>query len=225
MAFSIARSRFALPTSSTFLTLNGLGVVLGIIYNMQTPDLYKHNAHHSLGWIATWIMAGRVATGVLLTYSERQKDRGSTAAESMAFLPLSRANLAQQDMTGCENEASTGGRDPTSRLLSSFGSSSRSSVDSLRPGGRSVVEPKNEDEGSEEQHSNRSSSWYAGFFNKYLSVHVASVSKCRLLRASNILVEVVDRTILILGFIALLTGGVTYAGIFVSQTSDTRDRY
>ncbi|KAJ9615256.1 hypothetical protein H2200_001330 [Cladophialophora chaetospira] len=102
--FSIAKSRLALPVNLAFFIINSLGVIVGTIYNAITPDLYEHNAHHSIGWIATWIA--------------------------------------------------------TTWLVLSFKSSSR------------------------------------------------------LLRASKIMVGVIDRAILILGFVALLTGGVTYVGIF-----------
>ena len=45
----------------------------------------------------------------------------------------------------------------------------------------------------------------------------ASLGSNRVVRAAGVLYDVVDRTILMLGFIALATGIVTYGGHFVSS--------
>lgn len=50
---SIARSRLVLPSQLAFLAINALALVLGVIYNHQTPDLYSNNAHSKIGWIIT----------------------------------------------------------------------------------------------------------------------------------------------------------------------------
>lgn len=57
---SLARSRYRLTAQLVFLAVNGGGVLLGTVYNANTPDLYPNNAHHKLGWIVTdGMRAGR----------------------------------------------------------------------------------------------------------------------------------------------------------------------
>ncbi|KAI5289930.1 hypothetical protein KEM54_002853, partial [Ascosphaera aggregata] len=51
---SIAKSKHTLPVQFIFLVFNAFGVLLSVIYNASTPDLYENNAHHKMGWIATW---------------------------------------------------------------------------------------------------------------------------------------------------------------------------
>ncbi|KAF4594478.1 putative membrane protein C3B8.06 [Ophiocordyceps camponoti-floridani] len=57
---SLAGSRFTLLSQYWFLGLNALGLVFGIIYNAQTPDLYPNNAHGKIGWIITMVASAQV---------------------------------------------------------------------------------------------------------------------------------------------------------------------
>lgn len=56
------------------------------------------------------------------------------------------------------------------------------------------------------------------FVDRYLSQRIPGLVSRRLQRGLEISYEIIDRTILVLGFIALSTGGVTYAGIFVRRS-------
>ncbi|GAM42685.1 hypothetical protein TCE0_044r16897 [Talaromyces pinophilus] len=53
---SIAHSRYTVPVQLVFLIINAIALLFGIIYNTSTPDLYENNAHHKVGWIATWVI-------------------------------------------------------------------------------------------------------------------------------------------------------------------------
>ncbi|KAF4992074.1 hypothetical protein FGRMN_7425 [Fusarium graminum] len=57
--FSLANSRFTLPTQFIFLAFNALGILLSVVYNSQIPDLYPGNAHHKIGWIVTWVIVAQ----------------------------------------------------------------------------------------------------------------------------------------------------------------------
>jgi len=59
------------------------------------------------------------------------------------------------------------------------------------------------------------------FIDKYLSARVPNLLSAKVLRIFEVVYEIIDKTILILGFITLTTGGVTYAGIFVSTLAST----
>src|SRR5271170_3425332 len=96
--FSISRSNLALPIQFLFLVVNGVGVAFGTIYNIKTPDLYENNAHHKIGWIATWIMTAQVAMALVFVYSGRFKKTQAPASERAAFLPVSVEPMAQENV-------------------------------------------------------------------------------------------------------------------------------
>ncbi|KPI44393.1 uncharacterized protein AB675_8255 [Cyphellophora attinorum] len=95
--FSIARSRYTLPVQLLFLVVNGVGVTLATIYNVSTPDLYVNNAHHKIGWIATWVMTAQAVMSLLFLYSGRTSKIEPMSSETAAFLPMSAANMAQHN--------------------------------------------------------------------------------------------------------------------------------
>lgn len=136
-------------------------------------------------------------------------------AETAAFLPLRMANITQQSMKMRECGSFLGQGGQTLGLLSQSSSCSNSSTDSLHV---QADERKDDDAEMEDNHRNRSSLWYLTVMKKLPSVPLPNGSISKLLDASRIFVNIVDRAILILGFVALLTGGVIYAGIFVSCT-------
>src|SRR6266511_4011352 len=92
---SLARSRFALAVQLSFLILNAFGLLLGTIYNSRTPDLYVNNAHHKIGWIATWAVCAQVVIGLIFMYSGRSKEADGDLDEHAGFLPVSVEAMAQ----------------------------------------------------------------------------------------------------------------------------------
>lgn len=223
--FSIARSRYTLPVQLLFLIVNGIGVALATIYNVSTPDLYENNAHHTIGWIATWVMTAQTVMSLLFLYSGRTQKPASMPNERVAFLPMSSANMAQLD------------------LQSSY-HNYRWSADSGSPSGRSSatlhsprdVSPSNmyrlskeldqDDDLDDEdpmpmpaevsENAPVRSRFRIKAVDAFLSKRVPGVLSKKLLKTAEVGYEVVDRTILILGYIAIMTGGVTFAGWMVS---------
>ena len=222
--FSVARSRFALPVQFLFLILNGLGVLFGTVYNINTPDLYVNNAHHKIGWIATWVMTAQVIMSLLFTYSRRGKQPAIPAGERAAFLPMSVENMAQHNMSPYTDYRWSGdsgqGTERSSTLNSRDGSpTDPHRRDTFEDFEKPEPEPEDDDDDVPETPRPRSRrlGWLRiSFIDKYLSARVPNLLSAKILRIIEIVYEIVDRTILILGFIALTTGGVTYAGIFVS---------
>lgn len=205
--------------------VNGLGVLFGTIYNINTPDLYENNAHHKIGWIATWIMTAQVITSLLFSYSRRAKTLPSTTGERAAFLPVSTANMEQhngQPYSGYRWSGDSGqGTEASSTLNSRDGSPNdphrRDAFDDFE---KPEPEPEDDDEESLPSKAPQRSGWLPlGFIDKYLSARVPNLLSAKILRIIEIVYNVVDRLILVLGFIALATGGVTYTGIFVSSPS------
>ncbi|KEF53733.1 uncharacterized protein A1O9_10134 [Exophiala aquamarina CBS 119918] len=227
--FSVARSRFALPTQFFFLLLNGLGLLVGTVYNMNTPDLYENNAHHKIGWIATWIVTAQVAMGLLFTYSGRRKQTRSAPTERATFLPMSVENISQHNVRPYTDYRWSGDSGQGTERSSTLNSRDNSPIDPNRRDtfdGFEKPEPLPADNTDDEEEddvaaglplssqSPRSRWFRISHLDKFLSARVPNLLSEKILRVAQLVYNIIDRTILILGFIALVSGGVTYAGIF-----------
>jgi len=226
--FSVSRSRYALPVQFLFLILNGLGVLFGTVYNINTPDLYVHNAHHRIGWIATWVMTAQVIMSLLFVYAGRTKQTMASAPERAAFLPVSVENMAQHDMRPYADYRWSGdsgqGTDRSSTLHSPRDNSPTDATrrDTFEQFAKPEGEPEDDDEPAvvlpkTTAAGGRTRLWGNNLLDKFLSARVPGLFSARLLRMIEFVSSGIDATILILGFIALTTGVVTYAGIFVSR--------
>ncbi|ETI25031.1 hypothetical protein G647_04401 [Cladophialophora carrionii CBS 160.54] len=223
--FSIARSRYALPVQFLFLAVNGLGLLFGIVYNINTPDLYVHNAHHRIGWIATWMVTALVITNLLFCYSRRGKQSTGAADERAAFLPVSIENMAQHDAQPyAEYRWSGHGRQDSSDSSTLHSRDDYPTVvgrrDTLDDFEKPEPEPEPEDD--EElptpQRPRRHLRWLridrVAFVDRYLSARLPNLVSTKAFRAIKLAYNVLDRLILLLGFITMVTGFVTYCGLF-----------
>ena len=224
--FSTTGSLLALPTQLIFLLLNGLGVLFGTIYNVKTPDLYENNAHHKIGWIATWVMTAQVVMGLLFLFSGRDRKTSCPAHERSAFLLVSVESMAQHNQlhnaAGYSNVRWSGDSGQGTERSSSHTSRDISSTDLDR---YTKPEPEEDDDDHDDDDNEEDNDVPAAhgflhdtFVAKYLSQRISGLLSQRLQNGLEIAHGVIDRTILILGFIALATGGVTYAGIFVRRS-------
>lgn len=211
--FSIVRSKFALLVQFIFLAVNALGVICGTMYNINTPDLYQNNAHHKIGWIATWVFTAQVIMSLLFLYSGRNKSAASAPSERASFLPASLRAIDARSFHQHRWSGDSGhGTEPPSPISSSRTLSPDREYEYSKP------EPEDEPEDLEDvplSPPSRRPSWFHNTrFDKYLSTRVPGLASKKMVKIAEVVYEVIDRTILILGFIALLTGIVTYAGIF-----------
>jgi Domain of unknown function (DUF2427) len=234
---SIARSRLAVPTQLLFLALNGCGIFFGIFYNVNTPDLYENNAHHKIGWIATWVVTAQVAMSMLFAFSGRRKKEDTAApAERAAFLPISVEAMAQHQQLhnpqGYKDiRWSRDSGQGTERASSSLQSRDMSPTDATRTRedyGRELhqkPEPEDDDNEDQEERPHRRSFLHNIFAHKFLERRVPVLFSQRTLKVLEAVYNGIDCIILVLGFIALVSGGVTYAGIFVSPTYSHRQKH
>ena len=219
--FSIARSGLALPAEFVFLVVNAFGLLLGIVYNSQTPDLYENNVHHKIGWMATWVMGAQVLMSLLFAYSGRDKECQGSSYERAAFLPLSSDTMhgSQSYPNDAVHEYrwsgdSGQGTEPSSSPL-------HSRHPSPERGRRMSQQLESEDFGEKlEPQIGRGRPRRNRFFldvilESFFSKYIPGLVLKWLVRGMRVAYIVVERLILILGFIALLTGGVVYSGIFV----------
>lgn len=209
--FSIARSRLALPVQFLFLVLNGLGVVVGTLYNINTPDLYENNAHHKIGWIATWVFTAQAVMSLLFMYSGHRKQEITSTSERKAFLPAGLQSINRPYHQHRWSGDSGQGTEPASPASSSRTLSPSRDYDYRKP----EMEDQDDMEDIPVSQPSRRPSWFKNTkMDKYLSTRVPKLASKKIISVAEVAYQIVDRTILILGFIAMLTGIVTYSGIF-----------
>ncbi|KAF2008001.1 hypothetical protein P154DRAFT_13831 [Amniculicola lignicola CBS 123094] len=213
---SIARSRFCLPAQFTFLIVNALALLPGFIYNQSTPELYENNAHSKMGWVFTWVASAWVFMALVEMYVGRRKH--STEHESEH--PMTAANMAQyqrvQDTeVACPPRWSNDSGQGTERNSASVGSHSRSP--SVESEDQQFINPARRFTADEEDHLNDNAEKRGFLGNKsvdnFFSRNVARFAAGRPLKIMRILYIVIERTILIQGFAAFMSGTVVYGGI------------
>ncbi|KXX78262.1 Protein YTP1 [Madurella mycetomatis] len=212
---SLARSRYTLLVQFGFLALNAGGMLLGVIYNASTPDLYPNNAHHKLGWIVTSVVSAQVVIGLLARVAgmmKRAKSDGR-AEERQGFIPVSTEAMAEHEARfsgpyGRFSNDSGQGTEPRTESLRSHSLSS--GADSPAISHKYHVDDPDADDDLEA---------HVPMFSKSTKAHsvvanVASKISDRFWKVLLFAYNSVDRTILILGFIALCTGIIAYGRFF-----------
>ncbi|KAF2760871.1 hypothetical protein EJ05DRAFT_244565 [Pseudovirgaria hyperparasitica] len=232
---SIAKSRLTLPAQTLFLASNALGLVLGAVYARRTPELYAHNSHGRLGWVLSWIVSAWVVLGLVRRYGARAA-RAEQQGVGAATHPVSVAALAQYTrvqqaptLHSASPSPSPGGearwsRDSgqgTERGSESLFGHSRSPSD-LSETRRFEVPGQRYDHGHDEDDDEDEFDGDAekkGFLrnaavDRFLTGKLAGFVSCRrTLQVVNFLYIAVERTIPILGFVAISTGAIVLGGI------------
>ncbi|USP73230.1 hypothetical protein yc1106_00504 [Curvularia clavata] len=214
--FSIARSRFTLPSQLVFLATNALALVLGLIYDHQTPELYAGNAHSKTGWAITWIASAWVFLALVQAYAGLPNKH---SVEDEFKHPMTAANMLRYQRVQDEDVAdpsrwSGDSGQGTERNSASLYDSSRSpSVESenqqfASPSRRNTHDDDVFDDENEKYGLLRNTS-----VDRFFSRNVARFAVGRTLKAIRFFYVLVERTILIQGFVAIVSGAVVYGGI------------
>ncbi|OHE98536.1 hypothetical protein CORC01_06157 [Colletotrichum orchidophilum] len=225
---SIARSRYTLALQFFFLAVNGLGVLLGTIYNANTPDLYPNNAHHKLGWLVTWVLLAQVLVGLLgrvagaLRYNNHETNGKD---EYQSFIPVSTAAMAEHHRINSSRYASEyrlsndsgHGTEPCTESLRSHSRSSSSNEVSPRSSDAYIKDYGEDEDGLEDglsmpTPSNRNDN-NSSNSNSILARAVGKISS-RVWKGLLFVYNSIDRIALPLGFITLCLGIVTYGRFF-----------
>ena len=209
--FSVARSKSALLINLLFVTANTTGLVLGIIYHSQTPDLYEKNVHNKLGWIATLTTLVYVVLGLIKVYTTTDETKQPHAGQVYQRLH----KLHVEDPYRYSRDSGHGTDTTLSRS---------SSISSLQYKDESDQQPAQSFVRASNQQNNIDEARSVGLLginavDRFLSRNLSCVATSRVSRYLNILHSLIDRTILVLGFVVLTTGIVTYGGIFVGTLS------
>lgn len=212
---SVARSRLALATQISFFGLNAAGLLVGTIYNSKTSDLYENNLHHKLGWAITWIFLAQIIVGLLRFYTNGRADNDEADKEErVSFMPIS-----TQHMTGYQqmhpntvasmhrySHDSGHGTESDSGRSSSLAGLHEEKDEEMRRFDHRLLDDRAERTGSRRSLGSVNA-------DRFLS-RLSQLMPDQLTRIINLFYDAVDVLILIFGFILILTGFVTYAGIF-----------
>lgn len=199
---SIARYRRTFLAQLIFLALNALGVFFGIIYNRQTPDLYENNAHHKIGWIASCLVGAQAIVGLLQLYGGAWKP--TVAIHDIQYERIQ--NSPPVSPYRYSRDSGTGTEPPNTPPLSSPADDGfEMATERYR---RQAMD-------LDDEHEKYGLLWN-NKIDQFLLQKTRMVTAGPIIRIIGVLYEIMDRTILIMGFIALCSGIVTYGGHFVS---------
>ncbi|KAL8702977.1 MAG: hypothetical protein Q9201_003838 [Fulgogasparrea decipioides] len=211
---SVARSRLALVTQIGFFSVNTLGLLVGTIYNTKTPDLYENNLHHKLGWTITWIVLAQIIVGLLRLFTSGKVTDETDHEERLAFIPISTHHMTSYQQMRSDSVASMHRYSHDS----GHGTESDSGTSNSLTGIHNEKEEETQrfvgqarDDLSEGQAARKLLGLAAvdRFF-----LHLSQLVPKPVLKIMDIFYEAVDILILVLGFILILTGLVTYGGVF-----------
>ncbi|KAJ3499778.1 hypothetical protein NLG97_g78 [Lecanicillium saksenae] len=216
---SIAKSRYTLAIQFIFMILNAIGVILGMIYNNNTPDLYPHNSHHKIGWIITWVISAHVLMNTVSRITNSWSSSKSNIDYKVLhpFLPISEQNAvphARDGYHGQEYRTSDDSGHGTASTSSSIRNVSFSAIYTEEIGLR-------DDDGKEYEHVGDTGDDFENLpllsgksLRTIMIAKAAQTLACGVWRYFELGYKVVDRVILPFGFIALATGVVTFARFF-----------
>lgn len=219
---SIARSRrLIIPAHILFLATNGLGIFLSIIYDAKTPDLYPNNSHHKMGWAITWIAVAWAAMSIIVVF---------TRPSHSGYQPISDQAMAEHHRLHADTPQSPNFRDyrwsrdsgqgtepNTASLASSSRSNSWNETDDNFPIRKHYRDDSQATSAPdwEQDHADEKQSFLGGATrtDRFFSNKIAKLSLgSRALKIINVLQTMIERTVLVLGFVAITTGLVAYGG-------------
>lgn len=208
---SIVRSRLVSLTQLAFLLVNALGLLCGAIYNSKTPDFYENNAHHKIGWLVTWLVSIQAAWGLVRNHrhwrASSKKSFGHTIAQYQRVQDLGDAMQYRYS-----RDSGQGTESNSPRILSSSSLPSLQACDDAENPSYVSSGRRND---PEEQDEEKTGLLKTNVIGRFFSTKISWISDSRGAPYMNMGYDATDRSILFLGFVALLTGGVTYGGFFV----------
>ncbi|KAF2723429.1 hypothetical protein K431DRAFT_318933 [Polychaeton citri CBS 116435] len=213
---SIAKSRYSLPAQLGFHLVNGLGMFTGFVYNHSTPDLYVNNSHHPIGWVSTSFTIAWTLMALFNAYTAHLASRSSEIPQTH---PVTAAAMEQYQQQYTDEEQYRWSRDSghgTERNSESLFSPSRSNSSSSimrkpeAPGYDADDRADySSDEDSERQHflgNNR--------VDRFISRHASKFGSARSHNVVAAIYAILEKLLLLLGFLSVTTGFVVYGGVF-----------
>lgn len=212
LMLSVARSRYHMPAQIVFHIFNGLGVFTGFVYNHSTPDLYENNSHHPIGWVVTSFTIAWTLASLFVAYGEFKSKRAAAGSHPMSAGNMAQHNRYQPYVDSPVPRYSRDSGHGTERNSASLFGSRQNSTDFInqhKPEGPEE-DVEDEDGGHQERHGLLGS----GRVDRFIARNVgrfATPRASKVVRASQVVIE---KVLLLLGFLALVTGFVVYGGVF-----------
>jgi hypothetical protein len=201
-----------------FLVVNGLGLLISVIYNHSTPNLYENDSHSKIGWIATWIASTWVIISVINTYAgvARRKQSIGKASHQMTAATMAQYQRMHSEEPIPARWSGDSGQG-TERNSASLAGDARSP--SAESENQRLFVPRYNDGGDDEYHpeAEKNGLLRNNPVDRFLSRNIPRVAVGRTLGLLRVIYYFGDRTLLIFGFLAITTGTVIYGGIGVSD--------
>lgn len=213
LMLSVARSRYHLPAQVLFHVANGLGVITGFVYNHSTPDLYKGNSHHPIGWVATSCTIAWTLLSFFVAYSEyksKQRIGGQHSVTSRAMDQHNRWQRYSDHNSGRSSRDSGHGAERNSTSLWGSRHGSQDSIQQKPEAPESPVSDHDQDDAGSEVNGLLENNRVDRFISSNVR-KLATPSASKVVRFSQIVLE---KLLLLLGFMAIATGFVIWGGLF-----------
>jgi hypothetical protein len=213
--FSLVSSRYTMALQFVFLATNAVGLLFGTVYNAQTPDLYPGNAHHSIGWIITWVVSVQILIGLVGKVAGRfGLHRRGAPEEHHHFMPV-RCQISDTlpDTHELDYRLSDDSAEAAGSRTESFRSNSVSTA--YDEDGPSMPSPYKEFDDECPDLEAMPTSPQSPAMTRCTSKLQVAVSSRRLWKYVNLMYKLVDRIVLPFGSVAFATGIITYARFFV----------
>lgn len=217
--FSIARSRWTLLAQFVFLVATAFGLLVGVIYGHSTPDLYPNNTHSKMGWIFTWFASGWVILSVVNMYANYASRQGSigeashlmTAAMMARYQRLQNEELPQSQRW--TDDSGQGTERNSTSIAGDTPSPSTESERTLHDPHQDYQIGHEEDEDGDDVALEKRSFLKNTKVDRFLSRTVPRFVVGRTFKALRIVYVVLERTLILQGFLAFCTGIVVLGGI------------
>ncbi|KAF2219859.1 hypothetical protein BDZ85DRAFT_204703 [Elsinoe ampelina] len=216
---STAKSRIAIPVQFLFLGVNALGIFTSIVYDAKTPDLYPNNAHHKIGWAVTWIALAWLLLG-LLNFVNLRQPKASRVQHNLTISSQAMARYEQLTDHNIQNSprfSRDSGHGTERNSSSSFGGPTRTnSAEEVLQKPELPLYPSDSDREEDELEAEHESSPFmpTGRVNRFVTNRIPKFRSARFVKAIKVTYVLLERFQVILAFVALATGFVTWIGIF-----------
>jgi hypothetical protein len=213
--FSLVSSRYTMALQFVFLATNAVGLLFGTVYNAQTPDLYPGNAHHSIGWIVTWVVSVQILIGLVGKVAARFGLHRRGAPEEHHHFMSVRCQISDTlpDTHELDYRLSDDSAEAAGSRTESFRSNSVSTA--YDEDGPSMPSPYKEFDDECPDLEAMPTSPQSPAMTRCTSKLQVAVSSRRLWKYVNLMYKLVDRIVLPFGSVAFATGIITYARFFV----------
>jgi hypothetical protein len=211
LMLSIARSKYHLPAQLVFHSINGLGMFTGFVYNHSTPDLYVNNSHHPIGWVVTPLTVLWTFLSLVVAYTNVQKKHEHQTAVLRA------SSHSRVEDASFEDYVDSPSTYRYSRDSGNFSGGSRSnSSDSIFEKDETIPLQNDQDHGDfEARDTAEAHSFLRG--NKLaraLTCAARFTSHVRVSATLRVSQIVLEKFLLLLGFLAITSGFIVYGGLF-----------